>query len=985
MNRIFEDFTEETERRRASVYSGKFRFSCLFFLVGLLLLPTAAQRRPLLRSSARDQFAGRFLLIPRDGRPQSYQQPKMLAEVADHDLRTPPFRSLGVPAEIVAWAKTFECADLDGAIVSMEAIATEPDLVRAIRAQRSGMPIYGYLTGSLNEPLLRKCLDLLADGALDYLLLAGAGESGARALPEVAARKLTGSVVLDDGAESAVQLLLTRMLNRRFGFSPRFAPVYSSAQALNPADANRRIAAKAAILNGAELPKSSDPSVTIDGFLFVHTSQTSEAQRQTFIEKIVQALDKGARVALTDLSEENASRESLIAELRRRKLLDKLFTYSAADPAAESTMSASGDAINRALTQVATLSTGIKFLRDDLPRLRRIDRAQFTLLFNRYLTDWAYALRVRPALDAFVRGDLQGSPERLGDNLDRAAAFADERIRPLAEEVFNEQFRRNLHALLLSTGERVIFEVGLLQRLQVRFASPRTADLEVLQSFHVPQITFPQPPASEARAEWTLVTEKLDPRVAGRVDATSWETFKSDAESVDLSININARLQDLSREAYRITSTHRRRDRRIEIAASTEQGAYYGLSRLEELAADGRLTEDFQLAESPSFPRRGMIDRFDGPSWSHHDRLELIRYLGRVRMNRYYYAPKADPLRAERWREDYSEAGLQRLAQLAQTADRHFVDLVYSIEPGGAISHSAEEDWQALSRKLDALAAIGIRHFMLLLDDRGALPERDRARFKTLAEAQAHLVSRVHDRLASRVRGFELSVAPVNSFRDLKAFSAAIPSGVLLLWTGAEGGVREFTRAQTDEWRAIAGRNPVLWDSFPGNQLKPWRLFLGPKRSAAPDLFSDAAGFIATPMGQFRASMLPIATSAQYAWDAKGYNPANALNTALDLLYDDRARPRVRVWEQVYGGSWNEPNLFDPLHETPAEEINLTPIEQRLAELQSALESIGASRDQGLLRGELAAILERNRAAVERVKNSPAYERLTNGNYRLRR
>ncbi|MFN0086691.1 MAG: DUF4127 family protein [Blastocatellia bacterium] len=946
----------------------------------------------------RDQFAGRFLLIPRDGRPQSYQQPKMLAEIADHDLLTPPFRSIGAPSEVAAWIRSFDYAEVDGAIVSMEAIASEPDLVKTIRAARCGMPIYGYLTGELNEPLLRKSLDQMTAGALDYLLIAGAGESGARGMAAADERKLSGSVALDDGAETAVQILLTRMLNRRFGFFPRFAPVFSFAEAADLPEANRRIAAKVGIVNGAELPKASDPAVMIDGFLFIHGSRTSEAQRQAFVETLARALDKGARVALADLSGSFPDREALIAELRRRKLLDKLFTYSASDPAAESDAGASGDAINRALTHVSTLSTAIKFLRDDLPRLRRIDRAQFTLLFNRYLTDWIYAVRVRPDLEAFVRGELRAPPENLGGGVDVAATFASERIRPLAEEIFNEQFRRNLHALLLSTGERVIFEIGLLQRLHVRFASPRIADLEILQSVHIPQITFPQPPAAEARPEWTLVTENLAPRVFNRVDATFWEVFKSDAESVDLSVNINSKAQELPREGYRITSTHRRRVRRIEIAASTEQGAYYGVSRLEELAADGRLTGDFQITESPALPRRGIIDRFEGRSWSHFDRLEMIRFLGRVRLNRYYYAPRDDPFRRERWREDYSDAGLQRLAQLVEAANRNFVDLVYSIEPGGAISYSAEEDWQALSRKMNAMASIGIRHFLLILEaPSGGLAERDRNRFKTAAEAHAHLVNRVYGHLASRVRGFELSVAPLGIAGlggergleeppgNLKAFSAAIPAEALLLRAGPGNITGEHTSSQTEEWRSITGRPPVIWDPFPSNQRKAWRLFLGPKRGAATDLPPDAAGFIATPMSELRASMLPIATSAKYAWDAKVYNPANALNTALDLLYDERARPRVRAWEQIYGDSFHEMNLFEPLYGGHAGEINLPLIEQRLAELRNALESIGATREQGLLRGELAAFLEGNRAAVERVRNGAAYERLSNGNYRLRR
>ncbi|HMB26498.1 MAG TPA: hypothetical protein VKS99_00275 [Blastocatellia bacterium] len=54
--------------------------------------PSFAQRRPILRPAARDYLAGKFVLITRDERPQSLQQPRLLARVADHDLITPPSR-----------------------------------------------------------------------------------------------------------------------------------------------------------------------------------------------------------------------------------------------------------------------------------------------------------------------------------------------------------------------------------------------------------------------------------------------------------------------------------------------------------------------------------------------------------------------------------------------------------------------------------------------------------------------------------------------------------------------------------------------------------------------------------------------------------------------------------------------------------------------------------------------------------------------------
>src|SRR5262245_5560441 len=54
----------------------------------------AQRQRPFLRPAARDYLAGEFVLIPRDERPSSLQQPRMLARVADHDLILPPARAM---------------------------------------------------------------------------------------------------------------------------------------------------------------------------------------------------------------------------------------------------------------------------------------------------------------------------------------------------------------------------------------------------------------------------------------------------------------------------------------------------------------------------------------------------------------------------------------------------------------------------------------------------------------------------------------------------------------------------------------------------------------------------------------------------------------------------------------------------------------------------------------------------------------------------
>jgi hypothetical protein len=949
---------------------GRSRFPPQAFLLLALFLPagtvstagTSVQRRPLLRNSNRDYFAGRFVFVPRDASPRQLQYPRMMARVADHDLITPPVRSLGKPAEIAAWLRELDWADADGAILSLDAIAGEMETIRQIRVGRPGLPIYGFAADGAH---LTSAGALAAEGVLDHLVLAR----------ETAVAKATiPNASLEEGADSAALLLLARLLNHRFGHVPKIYPVFSAGSAAEAQTETRRIGAKIKTAGGWNLPQTADASLTVDAILYVHAPRTSDAQRASFVENLRQTIEKGGKVAVADLSESPDTQDApsrLMAELRRLKLLDKLAAYSRAEP------TSTGDALNQAVAHVSTLLAAIKFLRDDLPRLRRIDTAQVTLLLNRYLSEWAYPSRVRPALEAFAREQLQTEPDRLASQAERAAAFAFERLKPVADELFREQFRRNIHAILLNRGERVLFEIHSFQRLQVRFTTGKSSEAEIILSLLIPQITFPDlPPSTTPRTEWTLTANPGDERIGRRIESVVWADFKTGAESVEVTIRLSPQ-SAASPESYRIVSALKRRTRRIEITAPTQQGAFYALAKLEQLGAEGKLAADFQVEESPSFPRRGIVEGFYGPAWSHRNRLEMMRFLGRVRMNRYVYAPKDDPLHRERWRESYSGRGLERFQHLLQAANDNFVELVYAINPGLSIAYSSEADLAALLRKLDQMTAIGVRHFALAFDD---VPEslqrpEDRAKFPTLAAAQAHIIRRVHEHLRRQsTGGGELLLVPTVYSGErgdrayLRELGAAVPADVPIFWTGMSVFSPAYTAAQAKEWRSLIARPPLVWDNFPVNDDANWRLFLGPKRGAAPDLPAETAGFIANPMIQMRASWLALATSAAYAWNARQYNPATAHETALHLLYDERTRAAMRIWAAAYGGAHHEAHLFDPLFASTDREIALAGAEAQLAALQRAYESIGATRDQGLLRGELAAIVERTRQAIEGIK-----------------
>ena len=85
-----------------------------------------------------------------------------------------------------------------------------------------------------------------------------------------------------------------------------------------------------------------------------------------------------------------------------------------------------------------------------------------------------------------------------------------------------------------------------------------------------------------------------------------------------------------------------------------------------------------------AFAIRGVIEGFYGNPWTHEQRLDHIRFIGRHGMNTFVYGPKDDPLVRRRWREPYDEAALARLGEdlvcrFAQTLAGPFDRL----DPGG--------------------------------------------------------------------------------------------------------------------------------------------------------------------------------------------------------------------------------------------------------------------------------------------------------------
>jgi hypothetical protein len=690
----------------------------------------------------RDFFAGKILLIPRDARPISLQQPRVIAEVADHDLITPPVGTLNNIEQLIAWMRSFDYDQVDGAIVSLDATPGKEtgrdriEMIKAIRLRRPGIPVYGSLnlSGASNQ-IPQIILDALANHSLDYLSIDAENLKPPPAIlkNEIDSRKLGGRIELNDAPDTATIVLLARMINSRFGIAPKILPVYSSVAGRDAivkshsAPLYDLIKDRIVKTGGVELKQTAETARVIDVLLFVHTTKSREQDRAALIETIAQTIDRNVRIALVDLSETQENRDAVIADLRSRKLMDKLASYAAFDPETESP----GEAIDRAIAHASSFLVSMRFLRDDVDRAQRFDRAQVSLLLGRYLTDWIFPLNLRPKLQS--------------QSKDSAETFAFGEMKKSAEEIFNEQFRRNIHGFLLHTGERAQFEVRQFQRLLLRLYpqpdSPLNFEVEARPAVYIVHLGNSAVPQLRPEKTWQIANfDDLEDRIGRRWDSIDWRAFKTDAETVEMSVKTVSPPGQQTDDGYTIVSKRSRSNRRIEIASPTPQGAFYALGKLEQMGYNGGLAQDFQINEKPAFAQRGIVESFRAFQWSHRDRMEMIRFLGRLRMNRYYYAPRTGAGAAI---ED------EKIRESLRVADENFVQFVYGIHVSSSMLSSEDWGFSSIAGQIDRLSALGVRRFFLCFE-------------KTTEAAQSGLIGRVREYLR-RFGDVELSTLTISS------------------------------------------------------------------------------------------------------------------------------------------------------------------------------------------------------------------------------
>ncbi|MFF7307578.1 beta-N-acetylglucosaminidase domain-containing protein [Streptomyces sp. NPDC008137] len=345
----------------------------------------------------------------------------------------------------------------------------------------------------------------------------------------------------------------------------------------------------------------------------------------------------------------------------------------------------------------------------------------------------------------------------------------------------------------------------------------------------------------------------------------------------------------------------------VSLTGTGEDGLFHAVQTLRQLLRPDGTIAAAVVRDWPGTAVRGITEGFYGTAWTHRQRMAQVGFMGRTKQNRYLYAPGDDLYRQARWREPYPAKQRAEFRELAERARGNHVKLGWAVAPGQAMCFASDADVRALTRKIDAMWALGFRAFQLQFQDVSYSEwhcEADADRFgsgpRAAAKAQSRVANAVARHLAERHPGAAgLSLMPTEYYEDgttdyRRALASELDQGVEVAWTGVGVVPRTITGGELADAREALGHPLVTMDNYPVNDYDPGRIFLGPYQGREPAVATGSAALLANAMQQPEASRIPLFTAADYAWNPRSYSPGESWRAAIaDLAGGDRRREQA--------------------------------------------------------------------------------------------
>ena len=285
----------------------------------------------------------------------------------------------------------------------------------------------------------------------------------------------------------------------------------------------------------------------------------------------------------------------------------------------------------------------------------------------------------------------------------------------------------------------------------------------------------------------------------------------------------------------------------------------------------------------------GVIEGYYGRPWSWAMRRAQVSFLKPHGYGFYMYAPKADLLLRERWREDYPQDVAAELTGLAAHCRAEGVRFGVGLSPFEVYRDFNADAREALARKLAFLDAVGIEDLGVLFDDMsGELPDLARTQVEII-----HWIAEHSD--ASRVIAcptYYTDDPMMDRFSGprpegyLETLGAALDPAIEIFWTGEEVCSREFSPGHLARVTEQMRRKPLLWDNYPvndGPMMSPYlhvRAFTGRPAAIGDHIAAHAINPSLQPL-LFRIPALTLADSYRLG---EGYQYRMAFDAAATAV-----------------------------------------------------------------------------------------------------
>jgi len=299
----------------------------------------------------------------------------------------------------------------------------------------------------------------------------------------------------------------------------------------------------------------------------------------------------------------------------------------------------------------------------------------------------------------------------------------------------------------------------------------------------------------------------------------------------------------------------------------------------------------------PEIPVRGVLEGFYGTPWAHQDRVDMMRSLADLKFNLYVYAPKADAMINAAWMQPYSAQELADISVLLEAARTQRIRVCWELHTGLAVTFSSEQHYQWMLEKFRSVGELGVDCFVLAFDDiLKKLLGPDEQAFGSYPRAQADFANRLAAALLEEFPGAMLGFVPIEYYTnhseaetDLALLGQLLDPAWSIAWTGVEIVPSSITDDHVTDITELLGRPPLLADNYPVSDMVAHlgHIHLGPLEHRSPTLHPLTAGLVFNAMTLPWASLLPMATLADYAWNPAPYGPEASVTRAVGMLFPE--------------------------------------------------------------------------------------------------